>query len=192
MSQTTSPMTRFLQRLAGAVRDVVARDEAVHVDMDTARELWIVQGFPWESAPYARRIRGAAPIDPGRIESVAAADCELVQVSPSDFARGCLILSAFPGEPGKMAELAALAPSCIDLDSAVGPRPWIGSDAGTAAAWELMAKEMRRISPPLGLMELSPRNGAMDRLIRGLAEKCISQCCALQDYLEKQPSRKLS
>lgn len=178
MSQTTSPMTRFLQRLAGAVRDVVARDEAVHVDMDTARELWIVQGFPWESAPYARRIRGAAPIDPGRIESVAAADCELVQVSPSDFARGCLILSAFPGEPGKMAELAALAPSCIDLDSAVGPRPWIGSDAGTAAAWELM--------------ELSPRNGAMDRLIRGLAEKCISQCCALQDYLEKQPSRKLS
>lgn len=180
MSSPTSPMSAFLQRLAAAVRDIVTRGEAVHVDMDTARELWIVQGFAWDSATYARKLKNTPPIDPHRIDPIAPADCEIVQVTPSDFARGCLLLAGSSEEAGQMAELSALAQGCIDPRDAVGPSPWIGSNAGAWVAWELMVKELRRISPPVGLAEMLPHHSAMDRLIRGLALKCMRQCTAIQ------------
>ena len=190
MSSPTSPMSSFLLRLAASVRDVVSRGETVHLDTDDARELWIIQGFAWNSATYVRNLKKAPPIDPDGIDPTAPADCEVVQVTPSDFARGCLILAGSSEEAGQMAELVALAQGCIDPRDAVGPSPWIGSNAGAWLSWGLMVKELRRISPPVGLAEMLPHHSAMDRLIRGLAIKCQRQCAAMQDYLDNQPSGK--
>ena len=191
MSSPTSPMSAFLQRLAAAVRDVVSRGEAVHLDMDDARELWIIQGFAWGTATYARRIKGVPPIDLDNLQPVEPATHEIVQVSPSDFARGCLILAGSPEQSGKMAELAALSPGCMDVRDVVGPSPWIGSNEGARVAWELMAKESSRMSMVAGLPELAPHHRALDKMLQGLALKCMRQCTALQDLLDKQPpSRK--
>lgn len=147
-------MSAFLQRLAAAVRDIVTRGEAVHVDMDTARELWIIQGFAWNSATYARKLKNAPPIDPHRIDPIAPADCEIVEVTPSDVARGCMILAGSSEEAGKMAELAALSPGCMDVRDVVGPSPWTGSSVAAGVAWELMAKQSSRMAMQAGLPEL--------------------------------------
>lgn len=79
----------YLQSLAATVRDLVASGKAVHVTNETAAELDLLAGLPWQDADPAR-----VPV--GQQTHAILGSCDVfkhIPITPADLALGWLLAS---------------------------------------------------------------------------------------------------
>lgn len=115
----------FLNSLAATVRDLVASGKAVHVNKETAAELDLLAGLPWNQAPLL--VLNERITAPGEREVTARPS------TPADLALGWLLASR------------ALSQGQIWHDNAITCQEVLTSDRQRAAECAELAKEAAQL-----------------------------------------------
>jgi hypothetical protein len=163
MDNGANMIPAFLTSLADLVDRLIAECKAVHVTAETAAELRLLAGLPWDEASVHE-----ARSEDGR--DFVCANCgagigdeEIGQrVQPCDVALGWLLSSRWTppeGECGEYleelraaqcAELAVLAIHVLprfEGDEPGVPRPYDGTREGARAAWGFICQSLEDMAP---------------------------------------------
>lgn len=173
-------IANFLGNLATQVRGLVASGRAVHVTEDTARELDLLAGLPWDAAPLPMLSERVLRHHPREVEVTAR------KLQPCEFAHGWLLASRAYSEccpsdetwerlqwTQRAAECAELAVLAVRLmPEAVGINPYNGTREGARAAWGFVIDAPFSIEDAVPLMRAwNIRAAAMAEFAQGVGSK---------------------
>lgn len=180
-------ISAFLRSLAALIRQLIADGKAVYVTEQTPKEMELLAGLPWVECKWAGSIiQGGVSLDIMIEQAITPADLALGWLLASKARQVFCQLDADEGvasgvdcDQGDYIDRAAV---CAELAviAVTAPGPWYllsdsasmhtrGTREGALAAWEFMAAQLWRQTPPIGFPG-NKEQCARDKTFRALRD----------------------